>query len=158
MIEADSHLKLLLHHDWGWQPPQTASYIHIGHTQSVWAHWYAVHRHMVAALHTIILADSWLRFEHSDGSLGECKWCHYLMFEADIHIRPLSITTLDVCTCLSHWNAVSRVCGCTLTPFHQQSWPQIWESGSITEWKWCHFIMVQANILFKLLPTSIFDI
>ncbi len=30
-------------HGWGWQPPQTASHIHIGHIQSIWAHWYAVH-------------------------------------------------------------------------------------------------------------------
>ncbi len=40
-------------HGWGWQPPQTASHIHIRHAHSVWAHWYADHRHMVAALHII---------------------------------------------------------------------------------------------------------
>ncbi len=39
-------------HVWGWQSPQTASSIHIRHAQSVWAHWYAVHRHMIAALHS----------------------------------------------------------------------------------------------------------
>ncbi len=39
-------------HGWGWQPPQTASCIHIRHMQSVWAHWHAVHRHKVAALHS----------------------------------------------------------------------------------------------------------
>jgi hypothetical protein len=39
---------------WGWQPPQTASHIHITHIQSVWAHWYAVHwhTHTVRALHS----------------------------------------------------------------------------------------------------------
>jgi hypothetical protein len=36
----------------GWQPTQTASHIHIRHMQSVWARWYAVHMHMVAALHS----------------------------------------------------------------------------------------------------------
>ena len=39
-------------HDWGWQPPQTASCIHIRHLQSVWAHWYDVHMHKVEALHS----------------------------------------------------------------------------------------------------------
>ncbi len=39
-------------HGWGWQPTQTASHIHIRYKQSVWAHWYAVHWHMVAALHS----------------------------------------------------------------------------------------------------------
>ena len=40
MVEGDSHLKLL------------ASRIHIRHIQSVWAHWYAVHRHMLWVLHS----------------------------------------------------------------------------------------------------------
>ncbi len=48
-------------HGWGWQAPQTASHIHIGHVQSVWAHWYAVHRQMVAALHSYT-HPTWLRF------------------------------------------------------------------------------------------------
>ena len=39
-------------HGWGWQPPQTASHIHIRHIQSAWAHYYAVHGHTVAALHS----------------------------------------------------------------------------------------------------------
>ncbi len=38
-----------LRHGWGWQPPQTASYIHIRHIQCVWSHWYAVHGHMAVA-------------------------------------------------------------------------------------------------------------
>jgi hypothetical protein len=35
----------------GWQPPQT-SCILIRDVESVWAHWYAVHWHMIAALHS----------------------------------------------------------------------------------------------------------
>jgi hypothetical protein len=31
-----------LRHGWGWQPPQTASLIHVRHIQSVGSHWYAV--------------------------------------------------------------------------------------------------------------------
>ena len=41
-----------LRHGWGWQPSQTASYIHARYIQSVWAHWYAVHWHTVVALHS----------------------------------------------------------------------------------------------------------
>ncbi len=39
-----------LHHGWGWQPPQTASHIHIRNINCVWAHAYAVHRHTISAL------------------------------------------------------------------------------------------------------------
>ena len=34
-------------HGWGWHPPQTASHIHSRHIQCVWAHWCAVHGHML---------------------------------------------------------------------------------------------------------------
>jgi hypothetical protein len=65
-------------HGWGWQPPQTASHIHIRHVQSVWAHWYAVHVHTISALHSYTHPTSWLRFWGS-GSLVESKMmslCH----------------------------------------------------------------------------------
>jgi hypothetical protein len=38
----------------GWQPPWTASHIHIGHIQSDWAHWYAIHGHTVYQPYTVI--------------------------------------------------------------------------------------------------------
>jgi hypothetical protein len=37
---------LSLRHGWGWQPPQPAPPIHLGHIQSIWSLWSAVHRHM----------------------------------------------------------------------------------------------------------------
>ena len=59
--------------------------VYMRHVQNVWAHWHAVHRHMVKALqgytHT-----SWLRFWKT-GSLVESKWCHYVMVEADSHLK-----------------------------------------------------------------------
>ncbi len=58
-----------LRHGWGWQPPQTASHIHIRHIHSVWARWYAVYRHMIAALHSYT-QPTWLRIWGS-GSLVE---------------------------------------------------------------------------------------
>jgi hypothetical protein len=56
-------------HGWGWQPPQTASHIHIRHIQRIWAHWYVVHGHTVSALHSYTHL-TWLRFWGS-GSLVE---------------------------------------------------------------------------------------
>ncbi len=79
---------------WGWQPPQTASRIHNKHIQSVWAHWYAVHRHAVAALHSFT-HPTWLRFWGS-GSLVKSKWCDYVMVEADSHLKLLPTSILDM--------------------------------------------------------------
>ncbi len=80
-------------HGRGWQPPQSASHIHIRHIKNVWAHWYAVHRHMVAALH-IYTHPTWLRFLCSR-SLVESKWCHYAMVEADSRLNLLLPSILD---------------------------------------------------------------
>ncbi len=51
-----------LHHGWGWYPIQTDSCIHIRCLQSVWAHSYPVHRHMVAALHHSYTHPTWFWF------------------------------------------------------------------------------------------------
>jgi hypothetical protein len=86
-------------HGWGWQPTQTASHLHIGHIQSVWAHWYAVHMHMVAALHSYT-HPTWARFLGS-WSLVESKWCHYSRVDADSHLKLLPTSILDITKCLS---------------------------------------------------------
>ena len=60
------------HHGWGWQPPQTAPYIHIRHIQSVWPHLNTVQdRHTISALY-IYTQPTWLRlrFWGSIGNLG----------------------------------------------------------------------------------------
>ncbi len=87
-------------HGWGWQPPQTAFHIHIRHLQSVWAHWYAVHEHKEAALHSYT-HPTWLRFWGS-GSLVESKWCHYVMFEADSQLKLLPQSILDIYKVFEH--------------------------------------------------------
>ncbi len=93
-------------HGWVWQPPQTASHIHIGHIQSVWAHWYAVHRHKILALHSYTHSTSWLRFWGS-GSLVELKWCHYIMFEAESHLKLLPTSILDIYKVFEHIDMLS---------------------------------------------------
>ena len=80
-------------HGWGWQPPQIAYHIHIRHIQSVWVHWYAVHRHMVAAVHSYTHL-TWLRFWGS-GSRVKSKWYHYVMVEADGHLKLLPTSILN---------------------------------------------------------------
>jgi hypothetical protein len=87
-------------HGWGWQPPQTASHIHIRHIKSAWAHCYAVHGHTVAALHSYS-HPTWLRFWGS-GSLVESKWCDYVMVEADNHLKLLPASILDINRVLEH--------------------------------------------------------
>jgi hypothetical protein len=87
-------ITLSLHHGWGWQTPQTASHVHIKHIQNVWAHWYAVHGHTVAALHShthTIEIRLW-----GSGLLVESKWCHYIMVEADSHLKLRSASLLDI--------------------------------------------------------------
>ncbi len=81
-------------HGRGWQPTQTASRIHIIHVKSVWAHWYAVHGHEVAALNSYTQL-TWLIIWGS-GSLVESKWCHYVMVLADSQLKLLPASTLDM--------------------------------------------------------------
>ncbi len=80
-------------HDWGWQASQTASCIHIRYIHSIWAHWYAVHWHTVAALHSFT-HPTWLRF-WGTWSLVESKRCDYVMVDADSHLKLLPTSILD---------------------------------------------------------------
>ncbi len=51
-------------HGWGWHSPQITSHIHTRHIQSIWAHWYAVHGHIVATLHSY---TCWKLFQSQEG-------------------------------------------------------------------------------------------
>ncbi len=86
-------------HDWGWQPPQTASHIHLRHIQSDWAHWYAINGHTVLALHSYT-HPTWLTFWGS-GSLVESKWWDCVV-EADGHLELLPTSILDIYTMFEH--------------------------------------------------------
>ncbi len=143
-------------HGWGWQPPQTASHIHNRHIQSVWVHWYAVHRHMVAALHNFT-HPTWLRFWGS-GSLVESKWCDYVMVEADSHLELLPTSILDITNVWAHWYAVRRHTVSALQSYTHPTWLRFCSSWSLVESKWCHYVIVEADSHLKLLPTSISNI
>ncbi len=89
-------------HDWGWQPPQTASCIHIRLMKCVWSHWYAVHGHMVVASYSYT-HTTWVRLWVS-GSLVESKWCHYIMVEPYSHLKLLPASTFDIYKVFEHFN------------------------------------------------------
>ncbi len=74
--------------------PLTASYIYSTHIQSVWAIGMLSQGLMVAPLcpYTVQVGP---RFGKS-GSLEEWKWCHNVMFEADIHLRLLHTSIVDI--------------------------------------------------------------
>ncbi len=96
----------VISHGWGLQPPQTASHIHIGHIQSDWAHWYAIHGHAVSALHSYTHTTSWLRI-WSSGSLVVLKQCVYVMVEADNHLKLLPTSILDMHKVFEHNDMLS---------------------------------------------------
>ncbi len=85
------------------------------------------------------------------GSLEEWKWCHKVKVEADIHLRLLSTTILDiykvfeplVCCLKGIWVHPYTVTLAKLPP----------DLGSQ-----CHNVMVEADIYLRLLHTSILDI
>jgi len=111
MFDADIHLR-----------PLPISILDI---QRVWAHWCAVHRHMVAALH------------HSTGQVGPRLGIRgHMVSQNDVIMSWLRLPSYSncfphpykICTkCLSLCYAVSRAYGCTLVSFHWSSWPKIWE-------------------------------
>jgi len=92
MVEADSHLT-------------PNSHIHTWHIQSVWAHWYAVHQHKVAALHSYT-HNNWPIFGGS-GSLVETKWCNYGIIEADSHLKLLPTSIFDIYKVFEHNDMLS---------------------------------------------------
>jgi hypothetical protein len=91
-------------HGWGWPPPQTASLIHTRHIQSVWAHWYAVHRQKVAALHSY---PPWLAQILGFLVTYGVEWCHYIMVEAGSYLKLLTTSILYIYKEFEHINMLS---------------------------------------------------
>ncbi len=77
----------------------TASCIHLGHIQCVWANWFVV-LHTAAALNSYT-RTTWVRF-WGFGSLVESKWCHYIMAEADSQLKLLPASTLCIYKMFEH--------------------------------------------------------
>ncbi len=111
-------------HGWDWQPPQTASHIHIRHIQSIWANWYAVHGHTVSTLHSYT-HPTWLRFWGS-GSLAESKWCDYVMVEANSHLTLLPTSILDIYKVFGTLTRCPLAYSISLTHLYPPYLAQIW--------------------------------
>ena len=117
-------------HGWSWPPPQIASHIHIRYIHSVWAHWYAVHGHMVVDSNSYT-HNTWLIIWGA-GSLVESKWCHYIVGEADSHPKLLPISILDMyIKCLSTLICCPYAYGSSLTQLYPPYLAQIWGSWSL---------------------------
>ncbi len=128
------------HHGWGWYPLQTTSYIHIRHIQSVWDIGILSQGHMVAPLSHYTGQVS-PRFGDS-GSLEEWKWCHNVIVEADIHLKPLHTIVLDiykvfetlVCCIKGIWVHLYTITPAKLAP-DLGSQGHLWrENDAITSW------------------------
>ncbi len=113
------------HHSWGSHPPQTASQIHIRHTQRVWGIGMPSQGHMDAPVYrsTSQVGNRFWNFGH----LWNGKWCNFIMVEADIHLRLYPTSILDIYTVFEV--LVCCLAGIWVHPysFHQPRWPQILE-------------------------------
>ena len=146
-----------LRHSWGWYPPQTATHILIRRKQSVLVIGMLSQGHVGAPLYRYT-GQVCPRFGDS-GSLAEWTWCHYIMVEADIHLRPLHTSILGIykvfepllCCLKGMWVHPYTV---TLAKLALD----LGILGSLEEWQWCHNVMFGADIYLKPLHTSIVDI
>ncbi len=144
-------------HGWGWQPPQTASCIHIRHVQSVWVHWYAVCMHTISALHSCppyFLAQI-LGFWVTCG-VNMMLLCHGWGWQQSQTASHLHIEHVH-----SDWAYWYAIHGHTVSALHSHThttWVRFRGSGSLVESKWCDYVMVKTDSNLKLLPKSILDI
>ncbi len=145
-----------LHHGWGWQPPQTASSIHIRHIQSVWAHLYTVHMHEVADLTVIpslhgsyfgVLSHLWSQNDVITLWFWLTANSNYFPHP---HLMYTKCFSTLICCCWAY--------GSTSNSYTKLTWVIFWGSGSLVESKRCHYIMVEADSQLKLFPTSILNI
>ncbi len=68
-----------------------------------------------------------------------------------IHIRHMK-------SVWAHWYAVHGHMAVASNSNTYTSWVIFWGSGSLVESKWCHYVMIEAVNLYKLLPASTLDI
>ncbi len=143
---------MLLHHGWGWHPPQTASQIWARHIQSVWAIDMLSQGHM-GALSYRYTGKVGPRF-WTFGSLVEWKWC--IMVDADIHLKllPTSILLMNnmfevlFCCLKGLW-----MHPCIITPAKVALSYEIWVTCEVTmmpvrdNWGW-HSPQTASHIHF----------
>jgi len=142
-------------HGWDLCPSQhrTTFFIRIRHMPSVWAIVMLSQGHLGASI-CRYTSQVGPRFGKS-GSLVEWKWCHNIMVEADIHLRPLHISIVAIYKVIEPLTCCSRAYGCTHIPLCQPSWPQIWEVRFTCGVKMMPLHHGEANIHLRPLHTSL---
>jgi hypothetical protein len=102
----------------------------------------------------------------SESLLG-LKWSHYVMIEADNHLKLLPISILDIYKLFEHIDMLPisihyqphNYQHHTVVPtLHTTWWLQFWGSESHVGSKWSHYVMIEAANHLKLLPIFISDI
>jgi hypothetical protein len=88
----------------------------------------------------------------------ESKWCHYVMVEADIHLKLLPTSILDICKVFQHIDMLSIGIWKQSYTVIPTSWLRFWGSGSLVKAKRCDYVMFEADSHLKLLHTSILDL
>ncbi len=79
------------------------------------------------------------------------------MIEADIHLRLLPTSILDIQSVLAICMMSQGPMGAPLCRYTHHVGPRFGNSGSLLEWTWCHHIMFEADIHIKLIFTSKLD-
>ena len=129
-----------LRHSWGCQPPQSTTHILIRHKQSVLVIGMLSQGNMGAPFYRYT-DQVGPRFVKS-GSLVEWKWCHYIMAEADINLRPFHTSIFDIykgfepleCCLKGTWVHPYTVTPAKLAPDFG-IWVHLWsENDVITSW------------------------
>ena len=125
---------------WGWHTPQTTSYIHIRHIQSIGAIGMLsqVRNGASIPLHWL----SWPQIWEFWVTIVEWEWCHYVMVEPDIHLRPYHTSIFDMCTVFEPLVCCLKGNGCIHMPLHQGSWPQL----GIQVYMWSENYAITSNL------------
>jgi len=119
------------HCGWEWKSPQTALKIHIRHIQSVWAHWYAVQKYTVAALHSYT-HTTWprLRFLGSRSLCGVRMMClrHGWGWQPPQAASPTYVRHMQ--SVWAHQYAVCHHMVAVLHSYTHTTWPRLRFLGS----------------------------
>jgi hypothetical protein len=144
------------HHGWGLYTPQTTSYIHIRHIQRAWAISMLSQGLIVAQLYRYtsqVGPHLSIQVHLSSDNNATPSWWGWYPFQttSNIHIRHIqSAWAIDMLT-QGHIDA-------PLYRYTSQVGPRLGDLGSLEEWKWCHNVMVDADIDLWLFHTYILDI
>jgi hypothetical protein len=141
MVEADSHLKLLFAHP---------NYTYNKCLSTLICCPRAYGSNLNSYTHT-----TWLIFWGS-GSLVESKWCHYVMVEAYSHLKLLPVSTSYISKSLSTLICCPWAYSISLQKLYPHSYFGV--LVHLWRWKWCHYVMVEADSQLKLLPTYSLEI